>query len=1165
MTISTTEVITIVVTGKVAEFAEPGLVVTNEACATWASLPDGLNDADRRTDGDGLLGEGGLNDYEVCDPAIFETGGDYAISKQLINSDAPSTTDPDLTIGESVTYTLRVTMTEDAWLLVRISDTLPSGMRLVSQEVITQANPRLGLANDFAGILNNGFFTSTNSRLEWGFSSVLVAGNNIDDDNTFLILFEAVVENVIGNQQPGVRPNAAQLAVSRGVVKRSNTVDVNIVEPTLAIDKSVMTAAPNPDAGAAVTYTIVLRHTLPSIEAQDVVISDTIPASLDNVILSSITSSSGQVIVGSATGNLLRIPAGTGGMQIAPTETITIVVLAEISDVVTPGTLISNTACVTWASLPDGLNDADRRTDGDGLLGAGGLNDYEVCDTAVIATSGAYTITKALVGSSAAHTTDPSLTIGEVVTYSLRISMTEGTWPSTLVTDTLPAGLVYVDGSTVLDSTGFAGTVNAPTVSPPAPAPSGGGDLLFNLGTVVVEGDNSANDNAFTIRFRARVMDIAANVGLPGQQSTLTNGAAMNAVGLPPAVSNDVDIIVVEPRMVIVKEITPEIAPPQSVVTVTLTVSNTGLSTGFEAPVQDVVPVGLTYVAGTLLETQSNGATTAVLTDTGAPTLQAWYSIFPTGTASILTFQATIDANVPPRTVITNTAVVSGATTLPGVDPNERTEPPDDDDATVETITHDLVLSKTNGRADYEAGGLLTYTISITNVGQALAPGVTVTETVPNNTTFVAEGSTPTWMHMPLGITPCATGDPAGTVCRIGVGDIAPGASVSVTFVVRVDSPLPSPAPVIENAACADTDDSLGPEPTPADNCDSHDNNYELAQLGDRVWIDRNGNGIQDPGEFNYPTMVINLYRLGTPAPISTTISALNGSYFFTNLPPGIYQVEFVPPTLPSGARNPAITLQHEGSDPAIDSDPDPDTGFTQEIILLPGEINDTIDAGVYFLSAIGDRVWHDRNANGLQDFGEFGIPNVTMELLRDGVVISTTTTGPLGRYIFTQLTFGRYSVRIGDVPGYYLSPYKVGSNDFIDSDFHPDTRETPIQDFSEAPRLVLTLDAGLYQLASLGDFVWADINANGIQNTGEPGRNGALVTLTMPAEPELRDDDDHRSAWPLRVCRPGAGQLPCPLHATTAYLWLAGAARQRSNSAEQARSYDWLYKRFGT
>ena len=41
-----------------------------------------------------------------------------------------------------------------------------------------------------------------------------------------------------------------------------------------------------------------------------------------------------------------------------------------------------------------------------------------------------------------------------------------------------------------------------------------------------------------------------------------------------------------------------------------------------------------------------------------------------------------------------------------------------------------------------------------------------------------------------------------------------------------------------------------------------------------------------------------------------------------------------------------------------------------------------------------------------------------------------------------------------------------------------------------------LTVDAGFYQVAALGDYVWNDANINGMQDVGEPGIGGVLVTL---------------------------------------------------------------------
>ncbi|MBK9151777.1 MAG: hypothetical protein IPM26_12630 [Saprospiraceae bacterium] len=43
-------------------------------------------------------------------------------------------------------------------------------------------------------------------------------------------------------------------------------------------------------------------------------------------------------------------------------------------------------------------------------------------------------------------------------------------------------------------------------------------------------------------------------------------------------------------------------------------------------------------------------------------------------------------------------------------------------------------------------------------------------------------------------------------------------------------------------------------------------------------------------------------------------------------------------------------------------------------------------------------------------------------------------------------------------------------------------------------------MDAGYYRPATIGDFVWDDKNANGVQDAGEPGIPGLTVTLSGTA-----------------------------------------------------------------
>ncbi len=62
------------------------------------------------------------------------------------------------------------------------------------------------------------------------------------------------------------------------------------------------------------------------------------------------------------------------------------------------------------------------------------------------------------------------------------------------------------------------------------------------------------------------------------------------------------------------------------------------------------------------------------------------------------------------------------------------------------------------------------------------------------------------------------------------------------------------------------------------------------------------------------------------------------------------------------------------------------------------------------FGAAIGNTVWHDRNANGVQDAGEEGIPGVKLKLY-NGDKVKKDKTNAQGRYKFKNLDAGHYTV----------------------------------------------------------------------------------------------------------------------------------------------------------
>ncbi|MCL4202707.1 MAG: DUF11 domain-containing protein [Pirellulaceae bacterium] len=280
---------------------------------------------------------------------------------------------------------------------------------------------------------------------------------------------------------------------------------------------------------------------------------------------------------------------------------------------------------------------------------------------------------------------------------------------------------------------------------------------------------------------------------------------------------------------------------------------------------------------------------------------------------------------------------------------------------------------------------------------------------------------------------------------------------------------------------------------------------YQPASLGDFVWIDQNGNGIQNAGEPGLNGVTVNLLNAGGSV-IGTTVTANNGGgspgyYQFTGLAPGTYSVQFV---LPSGY---AFTPQNAdglGVNGPVNSDANPVTGVTPQVTLVSGQTNLNVDAGLYQPASLGDFVWIDLNGNGIQNAGEPGLNGVTVNLLNaGGSVIGTTVTannggGSPGYYQFTGLAPGTYSVQFVLPGGYAFTPQNadgLGVNGPVNSDANPATGVTP-QVTLVSGQTNLNVDAGLYQPASLGDFVWIDQNGNGIQNAGEPGRNGVTVNL---------------------------------------------------------------------
>ena len=161
----------------------------------------------------------------------------------------------------------------------------------------------------------------------------------------------------------------------------------------------------------------------------------------------------------------------------------------------------------------------------------------------------------------------------------------------------------------------------------------------------------------------------------------------------------------------------------------------------------------------------------------------------------------------------------------------------------------------------------------------------------------------------------------------------------------------------------------------------------------------------------------------------------------------------------------------------------------------LPLEAQATIFIDGEITGSIGNFIWLDNNANGIQDTGESGLANVTVTLFDNtNNAIATTTSDADGSYRFTNIAIGDYTLKVTAPATYLFSPQNQGTNDTLDSDFNPNNGLTAT--FTLTRDGNITLDAGLYQTATINGQVWNDIKGNGIKDAQESGLKDWTVYL---------------------------------------------------------------------
>ncbi len=362
-------------------------------------------------------------------------------------------------------------------------------------------------------------------------------------------------------------------------------------------------------------------------------------------------------------------------------------------------------------------------------------------------------------------------------------------------------------------------------------------------------------------------------------------------------------------------------------------------------------------------------------------------------------------------------------------------------------------------------GDVLLYTISIPNISRAPVSDLLLKDFLPADVTYVA-GST--FFKNASGVTTAVTDDGTGTPFPLdGSGKVLDpitalpvGGTYQVTFQVIIDT-FPNLTPgttQLVNTGTATADGTTVPfsSTTPL-----------YGKIGDFVWYDIDGDGVQDGGaETGFSGVTLNLIKDnningiidGGDTTIATATTNASGLYLFTGVLAGNYLVDVV--TAPAG------TVLTTGS-----VDPKP-------VALAGGQTFLTADFGYRYNGSIAGNVKEDIDNNNT---GDVNLSGVTISLFSGSTVVATTTTNASGNYSFTGLAGGNYTVQQTNLPGYVDVSDTQGANDSLIAVTLPASGNSTGNNFVDE------------RLGSISGNVKEDIDNN---NTGDVNLSGVTISL---------------------------------------------------------------------
>lgn len=484
--------------------------------------------------------------------------------------------------------------------------------------------------------------------------------------------------NIPSNTPPGTNfTNTATISANTFDPNgENNSSTTSITIPVNHADIGVQKSGPSAAlANSDVSYTITVFNNGPD-AAISTSLTDALPGTMTFV---SITQNSGPAFDCSS-----QPPAGSGGTvtctiaSLAANATATFTLVGHIPAGTPFGTAFPNTADV--ATTTQDLNDG---------------NNHAV--TSVTVSSSDLAVTKS--GPATA-------TSGGTVSWTIAVTNNgPDTESFASLVDNLPAGTTF---SSLVQNTGAAascmnpGVGNQGTVSCTFPPLASGASAQFTLIANI--------DPAFT----GTLNNTATVSGQNADPNTNNNSQTAST-----AVSGSADIVVTKSG--------PATATAGTNITYTVMLTNAGPSTATSVSLTDNVPLNTTFVS----ESQTAGPTFSCTNPPVGGTGQISCTLPSLASAASATFSITVAVNPGATGSVANTA--NGASATP--DPNSLNN--GGSATTTVTSSADVSIVKT-ANAAVSAGTDVTYHIVVTNNGPSDAASVSMTDTLPANTTFVS-------------------------------------------------------------------------------------------------------------------------------------------------------------------------------------------------------------------------------------------------------------------------------------------------------------------------------------------------------------------------------------------------------------------------------------------